>query len=66
MKIVEYDTTRYYFADLVGSLYDVDLADLDNEDQKTNLTLGMDTHTSFHKAYSVSYTHLTLPTPPSE
>jgi len=51
MKIIDYDTTRYYFADLVGSLYDMDLADLDNEDQKTNLTLGMDTHTSFHKAY---------------
>lgn len=51
MKILNYDTTRYYFADLVGSLYDVDLVDLDNEDQKTNLTLGKDTHTAFHKSY---------------
>lgn len=51
MKIAEYDTTRYYFADLIGGLYDANLADLDNEDQKTNLTLGNDTKTTFHKMF---------------
>ena len=51
MKILSYDTDRYYFADLVASLYDVDLTELDNEDQKTNLTLGNDTKTAFHKKF---------------
>ena len=51
MKILTYDTKKYYFADLVGSLYDVDLTELDNEDQKINLTLGSDTKTAFHKKF---------------
>ena len=51
MKIIEYDTEKYYFAKLIGSLFNVDLADLDNEEQKTNLTLGKATHTSFHKVF---------------
>ena len=51
MKIIEYDTKKYYFAELVGSLYNIDLSELDSEDQKTNLTLGKDTHTSLHKIY---------------
>ena len=49
--IIDYDTKRYYFAELVGSLYNMDLSDLDSEDQKKNLTLGKDTHTSLHKIY---------------
>jgi len=51
MKILEYDTEKYYFAKLIGGLFDIDLVDLDNEEQKTNLTLGKDTHTSFHKKF---------------
>lgn len=51
MKIIEYDTEKYYFAKLIGGLFDIDLVDLDNEEQKTNLTLGKDTHTSFHKKF---------------
>ena len=51
MKILNYNTKKYYFADIIGSLYDTTLDNLDNEDQKTNLTLGKDTHTSFHKDY---------------
>ena len=51
MKIINYDKDRYYFSKLIGSLYDIDLSDLDNEDQKTNLTLGKDTHTEFHKVF---------------
>jgi hypothetical protein len=51
MKIINYDTNRYYFADLVGSLYDTSLDQLDNEDQKTNLIEGSDTKTAFHKKF---------------
>ena len=49
MKIISYDTNKYYFAELLESLYSIDLSDLDSEDQKTHLTLGEDTHTSLHK-----------------
>ena len=51
MKILEYDTNKYNFAELISGLFDIDLSDLDSKDQKTNLTLGMDTHTSFHKVF---------------
>ena len=51
MKILEYDTDKYNFAELIGGLFDINLSDLDSKDQKTNLTLGMDTHTSFHKVF---------------
>ena len=51
MHIIEYDTNKYNFAELVGSLYDLELENLDNEEQKTNLTLGKDTHTAFHKDF---------------
>ena len=51
MKIINYDTEKYYFTKLVGGLYDTDLTKLDNDDQKGNLTLGNDTKTSFHKKF---------------
>jgi hypothetical protein len=51
MKIFEYDTTKYDFAGLVESLFDGDLQNLDNQDQKTDLTLGNDTKTAFHKVF---------------
>jgi len=51
VKILTYDTTRYNFAELVGGLFSVDLTDLDNEDQKTAMTLGKDTHTAFHRVF---------------
>lgn len=51
MKIIKYDTNKYYFARLVQSLFDVSLEDLDSTDQKTNLTLGNDTKTEFHKIF---------------
>ena len=31
MKILKYDTAQYNFAELVGDLFPVDLAELDNE-----------------------------------
>jgi len=51
MKILKYDTAQYNFAELVGGLFPVDLAELDNEDQKGALALGKDTHTSFHRVF---------------
>ena len=51
MKILEYDTNKYNFGELVGGLFSSDLSELDNEDQKTNITLGTDTHTSFHRVF---------------
>tara|TARA_R110002110_G_scaffold234140_3_gene450261 strand:+ start:1771 stop:2475 length:705 start_codon:yes stop_codon:yes gene_type:complete len=51
MKILEYSTKKYNFAELVGGLFPVDLSELDNEDQKGSLTLGKDTHTSFHRVF---------------
>ena len=52
MKIIDYDTKKYNFAELIGGLFNVDLSELDSEEQKTNLTLGMDTHTSLHKVFA--------------
>ena len=43
MKIIKYDTEKYYFAKLISSLFNIDLVDLDSDEQKTNLTLGKDT-----------------------
>ena len=51
MKILKYDTKKYNFAGMVQSLFDCDLDNLDNHDQKTNLTLGSDTKTEFHKVF---------------
>ena len=51
MKILEYDIAKYNFSELVGSLFDVDLSELDSEEQKKSLLLGKDTHTSFHKVF---------------
>ena len=51
MKIINYDTEKYNFLDLVSELYDCDLTVLDSIDKKDNLALGMDTHTPFHKTF---------------
>ena len=51
MKIVQYDTKKYNFSGMVQSLFDCDLSDLDSQEQKTNLTLGNDTKTEFHKVF---------------
>ena len=51
MKVLKYDTDKYNFAKFVGDLYNVPLAELDSKDKKTNLPLGKDTHTPFHKVY---------------
>ena len=51
MKILTYDTKIYHFADLVGALYDTPLDELDNDEEKTNLGLGTDTHTEFHRIF---------------
>ncbi len=51
MKIISFDTEKYPFKDLVSSLYNSELHDLDNQDQKTNLTLGSDTKTEFHRVF---------------
>jgi len=51
MKIVNYDTTKYKFLDLVSELYDCDLSNLDSLDKKQKLALGKDTHTPFHKIF---------------
>jgi len=52
MKILSYDTNKYYFADLVSSLYDKQLTDLDNDnDQKALVRSGADTKSSLHKVF---------------
>jgi len=51
MKILTYDTKKYNFAKLVGSLYDLPLDQLDNTEEKANLWLGTDTHTEFHRIF---------------
>jgi|TARA_R110002167_G_scaffold97496_5_gene257296 hypothetical protein len=51
MKILEYNTEKYYFSKLISSLFDIDLSNLDSDEEKTNLTLGKDTHTSLHKVF---------------
>jgi len=51
VKILTFDTEKYNFAGLVQSLFDCDLADLDSQEEKTNLTLGSDTKTEFHKVF---------------
>jgi ectoine hydroxylase-related dioxygenase (phytanoyl-CoA dioxygenase family) len=51
MKILAYDIEKYNFAKLVGDLYTVPLDELDNTEEKTNLTLGSDTHTEFHRTF---------------
>ena len=51
MKILTFDKEKYNFAGLVQSLFDCDLADLDSQEEKTNLTLGTDTKTEFHKVF---------------
>jgi len=51
MKILKFDTEIYKFRELVQSLFDRDLDNLDNHEQKTNLTLGSDTKTEFHKVF---------------
>jgi hypothetical protein len=51
MKILKFDTEAYNFQKLVQSLFDCDLDNLDNHEQKTNLTLGLDTKTEFHKVF---------------
>jgi len=51
MKIVNYDSKRYNFLELVSELYDVDLNNLDSADKKHGLALGQDTHTPFHKVF---------------
>ena len=51
MKILAYDTEKYNFAKLVGDLYDCPLEDLDNSEEKTNLSIGSDTHTEFHRVF---------------
>ncbi len=51
MKILEYSTERYDFQGLVSELFDGDLDDLDNREEKKGLTLGKDTHTSFHRHF---------------
>ena len=49
--IINFDKEKYDFANLVGSLFDVPLSELDNQDEKKNLTLGNDTGTAFHKVF---------------
>ena len=49
--IIDYDTSKYDFSGLVGSLFDSPLSELDNQEEKKNLTLGNDTRTSFHKVF---------------
>ena len=51
MKILTFDIEKYKFQELVQSLFDRNLADLDNQEEKTNLTLGSDTKTEFHKVF---------------
>ena len=51
MKILQYDTQKYNFAELVGALYKRPLSELDNDEEKTNLWLGTDTHTEFHRVF---------------
>ena len=51
MKIIKYDTSKYNFSELVSQLFTVKLSELDNQDQKTNLTLGTDTKTQFHRVF---------------
>ena len=51
MKVLTFDIEKYPFKKLVTSLYNVELHELDNQDQKTNLTLGTDTKTEFHKTF---------------
>ena len=38
MKILTFDIEKYKFQELVQSLFDRNLADLDNQEEKTNLT----------------------------
>ena len=51
MKIIKYDKEKYNFKELVGSLFESPLEDLDSGDIKVNLSNGKDTHTSFHKKF---------------
>lgn len=51
MKILKYDTERYNFTELVDGLFDTDLSELDSADEKINVTLGKDTHTSLHRIF---------------
>ena len=51
MKILEYSTEQYDFRGLVSSLFDCELDDLDNHEDKAGLTLGKDTHTAFHRNF---------------
>lgn len=51
MKIVNFDTNKYLFKELVQGIYDCDLSELDTQDAKKNLTLGNDTKTSLHKEF---------------
>jgi hypothetical protein len=51
MKILTYDTKKYGFAELVSVLYNRPLDELDNNEEKTNLGLGTDTHTEFHRIF---------------
>ena len=51
MKILKFNKDKYRFQELVQSIFDCDLDNLDNHEQKTNLTLGTDTKTEFHKVF---------------
>tara|TARA_R110000737_G_scaffold352281_2_gene397621 strand:- start:758 stop:1462 length:705 start_codon:yes stop_codon:yes gene_type:complete len=51
MKVLEYSTQEYDFHSLVRPLFDCELEELDSEEVKSDLTLGKDTHTSFHKNF---------------
>ena len=51
MKIIKYDIEKYNFSSMVQSLFDCDLSELDSQEEKTNLTLGTDTKTEFHKVF---------------
>ena len=51
MIIKSYDIQKYNFFDLVSALYDLPLNELDNDEEKTKLWLGTDTHTEFHRAF---------------
>ena len=51
MKILKYDTKKYNFAELVRTLYKSPLNELDNDEEKTNLWIGTDTHTKFHRVF---------------
>ena len=51
MKILKFNKDKYRFQELVQSIFDCDLDNLDNHEQKTNLTLGTDTKTAFHKVF---------------